>query len=240
MSNVLLLMIFVVLAILTILQIFPVCSPNASFAEWMQSIEWLEWTKVTFDLAKGVAWPLSLFSLVWLFRDQIRARIPFMVQVGPTGAVFQGVQQTTAPGESATLNVSSEFVTVSSAVKNIRVELEGFIAEHREGRLINALAEARVFANFEFIFGAIFQTQIDFLSALEKGAKTTDESQALFNDLTARLNKEFIEWGFVNWVNFLRVNELIDTSTGEFSITQKGRDFVLFVRKYRLGVIRPN
>lgn len=240
MSNVLLLMIFVILAILTILQIYAVYSPNVSFVQWMLSIEWLDWTKATFDLVKGVAWPLALFSLVWLFRDQIRARIPFIVEVGPAGAVFQGVQQTAAPGESTPLNFSSEFITVESAVKNIRVELEGLNVEHREGRLINALAEARVFANFEFIFGTIFQTQIDFLSSLEKRSKSTDEAQASFSDLAAHLNKDFIEWGFVNWVNFLRVNELIDTSTGEFSITQKGRDFLLFVRKYRLGVIRPN
>lgn len=198
----------------------------------------LEWAKVTFDLLKGIAWPVSLFFLVWMFRRPIEALIPYIHQVGPSGAIFQP-RQPEPPTEKQVLNISSDFATVTQSAAALYDEIERYPHTDRQSRLINALAEARVFTNFEFIFGAIYQTQVNFLNELESGDKSLEEARSLFSELVVA-NKGLAEWGFQNWVNFLRVNELINSSSGKFSLTTKGKDFVLFIRKYRLGVSRPN
>ncbi|MGR9149485.1 hypothetical protein ACU8MT_08460 [Rhizobium leguminosarum] len=202
----------------------------------MQGAAWLEWFKAIFDLLKGISWPLALFLVIWIFREPIRARIPFVIQLGPTGAVFQPGQQPDQGGANPLQTVSHPLPTVNDLATSIQEELLAFVPEQREQRLVRALAEARVMADFEFIFANIFQSQIDALSELASGPKAIAEAKEYFEETVRPMNKElYSRWDFEQWSAYLLSQKLVEVENGTVQITQKGIDFLDFVRRYKVG-----
>lgn len=213
----------------------------AGFWDWFHSVAWLEWAKVTFDLFKGVAWPLGLFCIVFLFREQLRARIPYMQQVGPTGAIFAEPQPQGPLTSPAPLSVDHPLQTVTDLASAIGRELEEIAAEHRQNRLIKALAEARTLADFEAIFAVIFQSQINALAELAERPYTIAEAERYFEEFVAPLNPElYTEWGFDQWSQFLISQRLVVANSERVEITQKGKDFLDFAVNYKRGFRRAN
>jgi len=218
------------------------CSEYWQFLLNIQSAAWLEWARATFDLIKGIAWPLAAFFIVWLFREQIKAKFPDVVQLGPTGAVFQAPQQQQSSQPSNPLQAGPHpLQTVNALADTIRNELQDYVAEQREPRLVRALAEARVLGEFEFIFSNIFQSQIDALKELSAGPKTVTEAQSFFVDRVVPTNRDlYAQVDFDRWSAYLTVQRLVEVSTDQVSITQKGRDFLDFVSTTKAGFARFN
>lgn len=213
----------------------------AGFWGWFHSVAWLEWAKVTFDLFKGVAWPLGLFCIVFLFREQLRARIPYIQQVGPAGAIFAEPQPQGPLISPAPLSVDHPLQTVTELALAIGRELEEFAPEHRQNRLIRALAEARTLADFEATFASIFQSQINALSELSERPYTIAEAEKYFEDFVIELNPElYAEWGFEQWSQFLISQRLVVANSEKVEITQKGRDFLDFAINHKRGFRRSN
>jgi hypothetical protein len=217
------------------------CAEYWQFLLNIQSAAWLEWAKATFDLIKGIAWPLAAFFVVWLFREQIKAKFPDVVQLGPTGAVFQISQQQSSQSPNPLQASPHPLQTVNALVETIQAELQGYVLDQREPRLVRALAEARVLAEFENIFGSVFQSQIDALKVLASGQKTTQEAQAFFTEEVVPKNKElYAQFDFDKWATFLVINNLVQVTNDEITITQKGLDFLDFVRTKKAAYFRPN
>jgi hypothetical protein len=208
----------------------------------IRSIAWLEWAKVSFDLLKGVAWPLAVFWVVWMFRDAIRARIPFITQLGPAGAVFQGQAVPQQPAGSPLQSAEHhQFKTVNELIGLIQTELQAYLPEQRESQLVRALAETRTFAGFEIIFSAIFQSQLNALSELASSDKSIEEAQAYFEEKVRPVNKEFFDiFGFNRWSSFLSSQNLVEVDGTTIRITQKGRDFLTYCQMHKNGVLRVN
>lgn len=113
--------------------------------------------------------------------------------------------------------------------------------EAKEPRLIRALAEARVFGNFEFIFGVIFGSQVDTLKQLREGPTTEVELEKQFEDNIRPKDRDLHDtWTYVAWSAFLRNHALILSEDGTISLTQKGLEFIEFVLASKVGVPRPN
>lgn len=217
------------------------CSGFSGFWSGLQSVAWLEWVKTTFDLIKGVSWPLAVFGVVWLFRNQIRERIPDLISLGPSGAVLQPPQQFGSPQLSSPLETATHALpSVNTLAQAVQEELEAFLPAQREPRLVRALAEARLFAEFEFIFGIIFNSQIEALKELSHGPKTTAEAEKFFEEEVRPISKElYDEWQFDKWSAFLIAQYLVQVDGGSVQITQKGRDFLDFVVRHKGSFSRP-
>lgn len=217
------------------------CTDFWGVVEGFGTVAWLEWAKVTFDLIKGIAWPFGLFCIVFLFREQLRARIPYIQQLGPTGATFGDPQPQGPLISPAPLSIDHPLQTVADLAAAINRELEEIAAEHRQNRLVKALAEARTLAEFEAIFANIFQSQIDALSELSERPYTIAEAERYFAEFVTGRNPELYgEWGFDQWSEYLVSQRLVAAESGKIEITQKGRDFFEFATNYKRGFRRSN
>lgn len=209
----------------------------AQFWAWFQHVNWLEWAKATFDLIKGIAWPIGIFALAFIFRDAIRALIPYIKEVGP-GGIKIGTQQPLSQQQNTSLLTATPhpLSTVNARIDQIQSILANIIPEQREASLVRALAEARTLAEFEFIFANIFQSQVDALDKLANSDVTISEAEEFFKNEVVVRNKDVMSaWGFENWSNYLRAQGLVLVEGDNVVITDKGRDFLTFVKEAKTG-----
>ena len=218
------------------------CSGFAGFWSGLQTVAWLEWAKTTFDLLKGIAWPFAAFGIVWIFRKQIRDRIPDLASFGPSGAVLNPPQQRISSQQLATLEVASHpLATVNMVVDIVRADLADFTPEAKEPRLIRALAEARVLTNFESVFGVIFGSQIEALKLLLEGPIAFSDAEKRFEEEVSPIATGGQDsLSFEAWSRFLLFTYLVELNGDQFSITQKGRDFAEWVATTKSGIPRGN
>ncbi|WP_428428246.1 hypothetical protein [Pararhizobium sp.] len=206
-----------------------------------QNVFWLEWAKTIFDLLKGIAWPLVVFLLFFMFRAQLQERIKHLVSAGPTGAVFQPSQPSEPPTPSTLKTVRHPMSMVNENIELIQRQLLDIPENERTTRLISALAEAQIEAQFEFLFGSVFGSQIAALRVLARGMVTLDEAKKFFEEEVVPLNKTiYSEWGFDEWSRFLTSQQLAEINGDHVEITDRGRDFLLFVDVKKAGVPRYN
>ncbi|CDZ57175.1 Hypothetical protein NGAL_HAMBI2566_17280 [Neorhizobium galegae bv. orientalis] len=218
---------------------------------FVSSVAWLEWAKAVFDLLKGVAWPLSLFLIVWLFRSQLRARIPDLISVGPGGAVLQPPKQPTQPDLPTGLPAQNTDVwrsdlslakhplpTVQEVIDQIKVQLPTVPEEERVSRLVVGLAEAQIERNFEHVWGLIFGSQIKVLERLKVEDLSYDEAKLSFEAEVLRVTPGLKGFDFHQWTQFLLGQELVTLKEDRFSLTQLGRDFLVFKDLRKQGQVK--
>ncbi|MCJ8053899.1 hypothetical protein GB928_018745 [Shinella curvata] len=206
----------------------------------LSSVQWLEWAKAAFDLLKGIAWPAAIFWLVFLFRKQIRERIPHVIEVGPTRALFQQPQAQPIKANASIDGSPDRLATVVELEKDVKARLERIAPEYREVELVRAVAESRLVANFEYIFASIFASQIDFLLELTKSPRGEGDSELYFTQSVLSKDSEFFsEIGFERWRAYLLSQELAVLHEEKIEITDKGKDFLWWVERAKQGFIRP-
>ncbi|WP_331374568.1 hypothetical protein [Sinorhizobium chiapasense] len=206
------------------------------------SVAWLEWAKAIFDLLKGVAWPLAVFMLVWLFRHQIRERIKDLVSAGPAGVVLQGAQSTQTSSTSLSTTTNHPMQTVMTTMERIESELASYQESLKIPTLIRALAEVQVARLFEVVFSDIYGSQITALRHLKAQKEiSVDDAKKFFDDVVKPMNEDLYSiWGFDDWSSFLFRQELARRENGKIFATDRGIDFVYFVDKAKPGIPRPN
>lgn len=210
--------------------------------DFLSSVNWLEWAKALFDLIKGVAWPLAAFSLVWIFRIELRDRVKDIIQLGPTGAVLQPPSQTAQPKappgldndqiqSSSGATAAPHLLSTAQALsEKIRQQLQEIPADQRSERLISALAEAQMQRQFEFLWGLIFNSQVIALRRLrEFGSISFEEAKKMYETEVRPAFSDFANWEFEDWSKFLILQELVKLEDGAFTLTNMGQDFLIFV-----------
>ncbi|CAN7551080.1 hypothetical protein [Pararhizobium sp. LjRoot238] len=131
--------------------------------------------------------------------------------------------------------------TVNQNVELIHRQLLDIPENDRTAKLISALAEAQVEAQFEFLFGSVFSSQVAALRVLARGKVTLDEARKFFDEEVVPLNKTiYSEWGFDEWSRFLTGQNLAIVNGDHVEITDRGRDFLLFIDVKKPGVPRYN
>lgn len=206
-------------------------------------VNWLEWAKVFFDLIKGIAWPLAIFLLFWMFRLQLGEKIKDLISAGPTGAVFHAPVQAVQAQAAGVVPQLGEhpMSSVTKITGTIQHDLEAIQENARVTVLVRALAETRLFAGFEAIFGVIFGSQITALRELAKGPQNEALAKARFDQEVRPLNEKLYgEWTFEKWADLLLAQELVRREEDVFHITDFGRDFLLFVDTKKAGFVRAN
>lgn len=203
---------------------------------------WIEWAKVVFDLAKGIAWPLAGASIIFYFRNEIRDRIKDVVSVGPGSIVLRNPQEQVKqnPPTGLVKPISHPFSTVPKVVEKITKELNDVPEDERMTRLVSVLAEAQVDRNFEFIWGMIFGSQIQALRRLrEVGSVSVDDAKRFFNEEVKPAHGDaFKDYSYEQWADFLHAHSLVEIiDRDRIGLTDLGRDFLLFldIRKKDFG-----
>ncbi|MCV9997687.1 hypothetical protein OE766_05460 [Pararhizobium sp. YC-54] len=200
---------------------------------YLNSIPWLEWAKVTFN-----AWPLALLLIAWMFRKAVRMKILQISRLTRESIDFES-QQLNAPRAAAPdlhLDQEPRFETVSVKLPYINTIAESLhkdLASVPEDKkilvLVAKLAEARVAAAFEFVFGLIFGSQIDFLRRLAEGSISRFDAETWYEEGPRKAHEELASWDFSTWATFLINQGLIEQIGGDIVITEPGRNFVIYV-----------
>lgn len=203
----------------------------------------LEWAKVGADLLKAYAWPIAVFAIVYLFRKQIRALLPLTRKAGPGGLEFEPLPQPTDRKQDEGLQTvppPHAMKTVNVLVGAIKEDLKKIDEKSRETALVASLAQARVEAAFEFIFGVIFQSQINALRELLSKSITLTEARKMYETIVVPSNPSlYTTIDFDHWSKFLIGQGLVKVEGDTFHITDAGRDFLLFVDTKKAGMWRP-
>jgi hypothetical protein len=211
---------------------------------WVNSILWMEWAKLTFDLIKGVAWPLAIFLMVRMFKTQIAEKLKYLTDVGPSGAKFRDPIQPDHP--PATRGPASQ--PLNDPVFEVVPQFEAMISDdldkipHQEhyARLVRALAETQLVARFEFVFGAIFGTQLDALRILAAAPAPMPEAVKWFEEHVRPIFHPTIEMSFDRWSAFLFGQGLVNLNDNFLTLSELGRDFLKFVDMQRPDVRKAN
>ena len=217
--------------------------------EFLSSINWLEWFKTVFDLLKGIAWPLAILLVVFMFRRELRERIKDIVSVGPSGAVLQPSRQAgEAPPPSGLAEVKRadeaetkhSLATVQALIAKINEQLISIPNEERIQRLVFSLAEAQIERQFEFIWGIIFGSQIAALRRLQQlGSISIEDTKKYFEEDVRPIDPElYAKFDFNQWSRFLLEQQLVVVDDSRVSLTDNGRDFLVFIDLKKPGFRR--
>gem|GEM_PF-4031780 len=191
---------------------------------------------------------MTVVSIVWIFRTQLRERIKDIVSFGMTGAVLHHPNQQSSekpptglstPTPNA-LPATHPMPTVQALIKKIEGQLSDEPRDSQVTKLVSALAVAQTESNFEFIWGLIFGSQITALRRLkEAGSISNDDAKRFYEDEVIPFNKDFKDVPYDTWSKFLFEQNLVThVENNRLAITDLGRDFLMFVGERKRGFLK--
>jgi hypothetical protein len=195
------------------------------------------------DLLKGIAWPLAIFGSALLFKSDLRALFPRLRKAGPSGVEFDPVatQQraaSNAPAQAGQLRELPGFPrtkAIEAMERKFHAELAHIAEAGRTDLLVRLLAQSRLEANFGYIYGTIFGSQLKSLRRMEpSGAISESEAKEIFDTARAQF-AQLDEYGFGGWMGFLLSQGLVIRKDSGFSLTDVGSDFLRYLSAMRLS-----
>jgi hypothetical protein len=200
----------------------------------------LEYAKLFVDLLKGIAWPVALIVIVYMFRAQLRELLPRVRKAGPTGveiAEQELLKVTRWSGELKPLPVPRTNL-IERVEMVLHEDLQRFPDAERVDLLVNRLAVARLATIFERAYGAIFGSQIRGLKALvaSAGQASIADARKFFEEeklRTPALAETKVE--FEGWIKYLVNFELVKIENDHVIIMDAGRDFVTYLHAVGLN-----
>lgn len=196
-----------------------------------------------FDLLKGIAWPLAIVVIAFLFKSDLKLLLPRIREAGPTGVKFDPIASQQKAGSEAADDLTelkdlpgfSRTEAIAAVERNLRASLQQIDEGKRFDVLVRVVAEARLVAFFERIYGLIFGSQIQLLRLLNIENLKIDAVKAFFDTVQAQYPEVFNKSdAFDSWLGFLIGNGLVRRSGDEVEITEYGRDFLVFLTGQRL------
>ena len=200
------------------------------------------------DLLKQIAWPTAAVVIALLFRGELRALLPKLRRVGPTGLEFEVERQqirattVTAPGELKELPGLSRTHAMARVERLLHDGLRQSTTkpEDREDLLVRLLAQSHLETFFEQTYRLIFGSQISALKCLNQGIKASEaDAKAYFESLKELHPEVYQHYGYEQWLGFLLGRDLIMRSDGTFEITDIGRDFLFYLTAKGLPENKP-
>lgn len=200
------------------------------------------------ELARSLAWPLVVIIVTIRCKEEIRELVPRMRRAGPAGVEFDPrTQQDSAKSEvvfaNSELPITTYIPNNSPSVQwmedKLRSDLPRFEKSVQIDVLLRELASARLAASFEFILNLIFGSQIEGLKALDqRGSVSIVEAEEFFEQYR-KLNPEFYTHGFNGWLDFLKGQNLVKVEKGVVSLTELGKDFLVFLTRRGVPYSKP-
>lgn len=220
---------------------------------------WVELWNVLSSAAQGLwmgfAWPhaVLVISIIIIakFKCEIAAAIARLNKVGPvefmppptpvdanTKAVMgAGVDEVIAvePGVGLRGVPLPPIIfphTMNAASANLDHEIGGLGPDEKVVYLKERLAFIRVLFDFETIYGSIYGGQLELLNYLNQrplGFVSRQEVEGLWNAHRAKFNGQLDHWTFEGYLNYLPVNNLLSSGPVGYSITVKGKEFLIWM-----------
>ncbi|MER9277638.1 hypothetical protein [Mesorhizobium sp. M0522] len=207
------------------------------------SIAWLEVFKVVAQLLVGLGWPAAVVLIAYTFRHEIKKKFDDLETAGPTGVTFRPQQgQEAEKLKELQLTASSNSSPVQHAVEEaILADLQAIQDSRRIPILVHQLALARLARHFEEIFWVIFGSQIEALRLLlDTGGKaSTAQAEKHFEQVKSQHQDFYASNTFTDWFRYLRESGLVATDGESVSITDMGKEFLVYVAETKAGRTRP-
>lgn len=204
----------------------------------------MEWAKLFVELIKAVAWPLALFGLGLVFRDDLKKLFPRVVRAGPTGFEFSAQKQIVATSHTGELREFPGIVrtaTIAALEKKIHGELQVFNPDAHIDLLVRHLAQAQLQTAFERIYSIIFGSQIAGLRALAdaRGAILRSDAERFFEEKRDTIPElKNLNTTFDRWLKYLHRSDLLTDNGTEIEITDFGRDFLSYISATKGNEVR--
>jgi hypothetical protein len=205
----------------------------------------MEWAHLGVDLIKSLAWPVVVFVIAWLFHDELRKKIPGLTKAGPAGVEFDVQRaitvQSSTSGELKELPGLARTPPIAAIEKSIHNALQLYKPETHVDLLVRHLAQSRLEAVFERVYGAIYGSQIAGLRELAKRGGKISMADAVKGFDEAKSRSAFpANVTFDLWLQFLKVFNLIEAEDNEIRMTDIGNDFLLYLSAKGLPENKPN
>lgn len=195
----------------------------------------MEWVKLIVELIRILIWPGVVIMLGLTFKDDLKKLIPRILKAGPTGVEFDAQKQVVASTFTGELREIPGVVrtnTIAALEKKIHGELQVFNPEAHVDLLVRHLAQAQLQTAFERIYGIMFGSQIAGLRALVDAGGTVSRLDGVrfFNEqVESRPDLKNLRSNFDEWLRYLIRSGLVVDDGTKLSITDFGRDFLLYL-----------
>lgn len=213
----------------------------------------------------GFAWPHAVLFVSLLivskFKVEISTAIARLNKVGPVefmpppvpvdlttkaamgGVVDEIVQVSPSSGlKGVPLPPISFPHTMNAASANLDHEIGGLSADEQVPYLKERLAFSRVLFDFETLYASIYGGQLELLSYLNQktfNLASRAEVEGLWNTHRAKFNGQLDTWSFDGYLHFLVFNNLISYGPAGYSITMKGKEFLMWMVQMSRTFIKP-
>lgn len=204
----------------------------------------MQWAALLADVIKALAWPAAVVTIAYWFRDDLRKKIPGLTKAGPTGVEFDVQKRVVAKswtGELKEIPGISRTPTMALIEKSIHEALQIYNPDSHVDLLVRQLAQSRLEGVFERVYGPIFGSQILGLRALAAkpaGKVLRGEALQFFDELKSK-SVISADIAFEAWLQYLVAFDLVKKTDDEVSITDVGRDFLMFLSAKGLPENRP-
>jgi hypothetical protein len=204
----------------------------------------LEGWKLVADFVVGVSWPAAVVLTALVFKKEIGAMLPQVSEAGPGGLKFREPRpsQQQPPAVENVNSERSQFSAVlQGAMTSLQKELKDLPPDEKIERLIRHAAIMQVSAYFESVYANIFGSQIKALQTLNSLQTSTEADARAFYDseAVAKNPEAYANFSFERWVAFLVNGGLVDHANETYSITDLGREFLVFIGRRHYRPDRP-
>lgn len=198
------------------------------------------------DLLKGLAWPVAVAVVAFVFRHELIRVVPRITSVGPNGIVMAPSDQNSKVPESLDSTKLSanrmeplvDPMAIEIESKN-RELLETMRVEDREDRLLRSLTFEQMNKSFGIAYANIFGSQIGFLKSRNSLPISRQDAEIYFNNVKAAY-PSLEGWSLDQYLQFLLSWRFIEENHGMLSITMTGRSFLQFIVAHGLSENRLN
>jgi hypothetical protein len=212
---------------------------------------WLPYLLIGSNLIASLAWPLAVVAVVLIFKHQIRELIPKIENLTGPGGMSIGLKRVQGAGLADEEPIKQTLEKLSPNVlrtqplekleDSLRAELETLEVPQRIPVLLTALAQTRLESAFNLAYANIFGSQIRALRLLNDRGGKIDRASAEKEFAELKANTPAIQdWSLDLYLQFLRHYLFIDEVSGEFILTDFGREFLAYLSRRGLSDDRIN
>lgn len=214
-----------------------------TFSQWFFAVAWLDVFKVVTELVVGLGWPAALVFIAITFRKEIRKKFDDIESAGPAGVTFrqQSQVQVVETDQELKIEVSENASVVQKALEATLIrDLKPIDDQQRIPILVHQLAVARLGRQFESIYSVIFGSQLEGLKRLrDNGGQTSlDQAEQFFERVKVEHPDFYASSSFTEWFQFLQRSELATLVGSSVSLTELGREFLVYVDETKVGRTR--
>lgn len=216
----------------------------------------MEFFVVLVDLIKGIAWPIVIGVIAWIFRSNIGGVLGHLPKVldrvrelpGGTKLCPAEEEQQARLGV-VTSRPSLELKQIPGLGRTPAIEmrerailslLDEINEDERVSRLTRALAESCLSTAFERIYRIIYGSQISMLRLLNENPHFREHHvRDFFSRVKDRFPEIYANYTFDRWLDFLKTAQLAVQIEDRLQISDVGRDFLTYLTLQGLPEAKP-